>query len=710
MSFLNPFLFVALAAAAIPVIIHIINFRKPRKVAFSTLAFFQELQKSAIYRLNIKRYLLLALRVLAITMLVMALARPFIPPQVAGWFGTSEEGGVVAILVDNGPSMMQVDESGPYMDQAKSAAKEIIDQSSDGVRFLIAATHGELESGRLMRRGEALRYLETLESVNKGAYPEERMEVIHRRLADEPGEQGRIYWISDARESQLKKIKDHFEPDYSGDDYYPVTFIRVGGDNFQNVAVTSVETSGQVLGEGIPVGVAVTVRNYGGQPVHNSYLSLEIDGERIGQYEVDLQEGQERELLFEVIPESHGNIRGKAVLEGGGYTFDNTRYFSIDVPESRRVLLVRDRGDDDSGRSYLQPVLEAASETGTQIRASFIDISELRDAELGRYDAVILESPRVIPDYLHAELVQFVQQGRGLLFVPSEQGTIESYNRFLGRFQAGTFTGMRGSYGRFEEVASFQMLSDGQVLVDDLFEMREDEEVRIDMPSIYHYWRYQPPESAPGTTLLRSNLEEPLFVERTSGDGIILIGALGFGPGWSNLSIKPIYAPLLYRMILYVVAWEDGGVREHTLGSPFDRSIADIGTEVTMTLNGDDFRPETATTANGMRIRYPAREWSPGWLDLNLDGREYTMAVNQDISESDFTSLTVVETEEYLEDHLRLAGVVDISGYSETEIRSAMASVSFGREIWNWFIWLALVFMVAECIISKTFKTESSSD
>ncbi|MBP3191472.1 BatA domain-containing protein [Natronogracilivirga saccharolytica] len=708
MSFLNPILFAALAAVAIPVIIHFINFRKPRKIAFSTLAFFQELQKSTIRRLNLKRYLLLALRVLGIAMLVTALARPFLPPQISGWLGASSGQQVIALLIDNGPSMMQIDEAGPYMDQAKTAAREVIEQSSDDARFLIVPSHGEVESGRIMRRAEALRYLEDLEPLNKGGYPAERMRLLQERLADQPGQSGHAYWISDARKTHLQKFKDNYNND-DPESEHSVTFIRVGDDSFQNISVASVELTDHVLGEGIPVGVAVTVKNFGDQPAYNSYLSLEIDGERMGQYDVDLEAGQEKELLFEVIPESPGTIGGKAILEGGTYTFDHKRYFSIDVPESRNVLLIGDEGEDRSRRSYLKPVLDAVSETGTRVKAETTDMRNIRDHELDNFDALILESPEQIPDYLQAELVQFVQQGRGLFFVPSEKGSMSEYNRFLSQFDAGSYSGMRGTYGRFEEVASFQPLSEGHILLDDVFQSDEDE-LRIDMPTIYHYLRYDRDAGTSGTSLLRSNLDEPLFVEHRFGDGMILVGTMGFSPGWSNLSIKPLYAPLVYRMILYAVAWEQGGVREHTLGRSFDRQFADIGTSVTMKLNGDEIRPETASGGQGLRVRYPAVEWSPGWLEMNLDEKKYVIAVNQDISESDFTSLSITETEEFLEESLSLAGVLDITGYSESEIRTAMADISFGREIWSLFIIIALAFMIAECIISKTYKTETGAD
>ncbi len=708
MSFLSPIFFVALSAILIPVIIHLIHFRKPRTVAFSTLAFFRELQKSTIRRLNLKRYLLLAMRILAVMLLATALARPFLPPLLSGWLGHEKGSQQIAILMDNGPSMMQVDASGPYMDQSRSIAREIILQSPDDSRFLVVPTHGELESARLMRQSEALHHLDQMEPLNRGAFPAERMRFMRERLADEPGRTSRLYWITDARKTQLQRLDRQSPASLEPDREIPVTVIRTGSGSFQNVGVVSVSPTGQIAGAGLPAGITVGVRNFGDEPVYNSFLSLEIDGDRIGQYEVDLEEGEQKEYLFEVIPSGPGIIRGKALLEGGTYRFDHERFFSLEIPDSRDILLITDRGEDQTRRSYLKPVLIAAAETGTRLRVTAADVSNLREHNFDAFDAVVLDGLRRIPDYVHAELVQYVQQGRAMILLPSELAQPSHYNSFLRSINAGVYEGMRGTYGRFEEIASLQALADGHILVDELFEDREEGTVRIDMPALYHYWMYSPPEGASGSTLLRSNLDDPLFVEHPFGDGMVLIGMMGLGPGWSNLAVKPVYAPLIYRLMLHVVAWEHGGVREHVLGNPFDRYLPDFGAVAVMNLHGREYRAEVSSHARGVRVRYPGREWEPGWLDLGLNGNKYTVAVNQDILESDFSSLDNKETEQFLEELIPLAGVLSFSGLSDAEIRTAVASVSFGREIWTLFIWLALAFLVAECIISRLYKTETT--
>ncbi|MEO1630684.1 MAG: BatA domain-containing protein, partial [Bacteroidota bacterium] len=108
MTFLNPLVLLGLAAAAIPLLIHLFNFRKPRQVDFSTLAFLKELQRSTMRRVRVKQWLLLALRTLAILCLVLAFARPAVEGAWAGLFGGRVPTSM-AVVIDNSLSMTQRD-------------------------------------------------------------------------------------------------------------------------------------------------------------------------------------------------------------------------------------------------------------------------------------------------------------------------------------------------------------------------------------------------------------------------------------------------------------------------------------------------------------------------------------------------------------------------------------------------------------------------
>ena len=72
MTFLNPFVLFGLAAAAVPVLLHLLNLRKLRTVEFSSVRFLKELQKTSMRRLRFRQILLLILRTLLIIAVVMA--------------------------------------------------------------------------------------------------------------------------------------------------------------------------------------------------------------------------------------------------------------------------------------------------------------------------------------------------------------------------------------------------------------------------------------------------------------------------------------------------------------------------------------------------------------------------------------------------------------------------------------------------------------
>ena len=79
MKFAHPEILWALLALAIPILVHLFNFRKFRRVQFSNVAFLKEVQQETKSKSKLKHLLILASRLLAILFIVFAFAQPFIP-------------------------------------------------------------------------------------------------------------------------------------------------------------------------------------------------------------------------------------------------------------------------------------------------------------------------------------------------------------------------------------------------------------------------------------------------------------------------------------------------------------------------------------------------------------------------------------------------------------------------------------------------------
>lgn len=705
MNFLNPFFLIGLLAIAIPLILHFINLRKPRKVAFSTISFFSELQKSTLKRLNIKRLLLLVVRSLALIFLALALARPFLPSQITG-LSSVQNPVLYAMLIDNGPGMNQIDENGPYIDQAKKFVENVISQAKNNDQFLVIPTHGEADQERIVNRHEARRLLENIGVENKGAYVSEQISFIGKQLTGNIAS-GIMYWISHGQKSHINVI-DQLMLNEEGiqREFVPVQFVKIGDQLSKNTAITAVRSISSIISRGVPFLVEVEVQNFGSEPVYNQFLSLDIEGNSVGEYQVELEGGQAESFVFEAVPQDTGDLKGLARLEGDNYNFDNKRYFSINIPETRQILLVRDDKRNSQHRSYLKPVLQAAGQTNSRLQFNELTVGQLKEDDIEGYDAVILDGLVDIPEYIHNELQSFVQKGKGLIIFPSERSDISSYNTFLELLNAGRFTGLRGDYGRFEQIAGFQPLVEGHPVFDEMFEKHEDEEVKATMPEIYYNWIYS---FDSGNAVINSNLGEPLLTEHRYGDGLLMISSIGADPGWSNFPSNPLFAPIYFRMALYAVSFEDGRISEHILGNNFDRQFAFSNLSIEIKINDVNIRPEAAMTTNGVQIFYNARNWEPGWAEISDGNKKRNLAINQNVSESDLDAFTKQELEEKISKHLNLVDVIDTHSLSVDEVNLKIEAAGIGREIWNWFIWLALVLLVLECLITRKYKAERLS-
>ena len=78
-EFVNPGFLWGLFALIIPIIIHLFNFKRYKKVYFSNVRFLQELQSETKKQSQLKRWLLFLSRLLAFACIILAFAQPFLP-------------------------------------------------------------------------------------------------------------------------------------------------------------------------------------------------------------------------------------------------------------------------------------------------------------------------------------------------------------------------------------------------------------------------------------------------------------------------------------------------------------------------------------------------------------------------------------------------------------------------------------------------------
>ena len=159
MQFVNPYILFGLAAISIPIIVHLFNFRRYRKVYFTNVKFIEELKLETQKRSKLKHLIVLLLRILAISFLVFAFAQPYIPLSE----NKIEQGisNAISIYIDNSFSMESSSENGLLIDEAKKLTED--DKKEENsfdskVRGKWIGTLNEKKDGQFIQKGQLDQY------------------------------------------------------------------------------------------------------------------------------------------------------------------------------------------------------------------------------------------------------------------------------------------------------------------------------------------------------------------------------------------------------------------------------------------------------------------------------------------------------------------------------------------------------------------------
>ena len=140
MAFLTPAFFAALAAAAIPILIHLIQRERKQVVAFPSLMFLRRIPYQSVRRRRIRHWFLLAMRVLALALLAAAFARPFFR-QGALAAGTTLGARDLVVVLDQSASMGY----GDHWARARAVAREAVDRLGPDDRATLVLFAGNAE-------------------------------------------------------------------------------------------------------------------------------------------------------------------------------------------------------------------------------------------------------------------------------------------------------------------------------------------------------------------------------------------------------------------------------------------------------------------------------------------------------------------------------------------------------------------------------------
>lgn len=699
MTFLNPLVLLGLVAAGIPLLIHLFQFQQPKTVDFSSIAFVQALEESTIQRMRIKRWLLLALRTLAIVCLVLAFARPTLTGQAARTIG-GQANSSMAVILDNSLSMTLRSAGGSYLQQAKAAARQIVEQMQSGDELFLGLTSGS--SPRLNRhttRSSALQAVDEVSAASGSRPLAQTIRTAAARLEEAAHLNREIYVFSDLQRSSLLDTVAQTIPED-----IRVGLVPVNTSSHSNVAVTDVRVVSRILERGQPVEMEATLANYGSEPLTGFVTSAFLEGDRVAQASATLEPGTEETVSFMVTPQRRGWLAGRVEIESDQFEPDNQRRFTLHIPERRDVLIVR--GENQS-TDYLELVFSSELAAGRgAFETTTIGEEELPAQTLAESDLVALVGVRGLSSGEIESLTRYVDAGGGVFFFPAQQGVASDYNTWFDRLNAGTFAGFSGSLGSREPTASTERADLEHPMFQTMFASTADQEERQLEEVLVSFAMNYAPGPGDEQTLIQLSNDRPFLHEIRYGEGRVLVSAVAPDPAWSDLPMRGLFVPLIYRASYYLSAGSSGRQAAFTLGSDRELRLSGRTSEEPFRFvgpGGEEVIPEQRTLVERTHIRLNQLE-EPGIYEvMREDELIQRVALNIQTSESDIRIASAEEAVSQLQQAIgRPVALFDgDDDASRAQLGETVRQQRLGVELWNVFLLIALGCLAGEMVVAK---------
>jgi hypothetical protein len=697
MNFLNPFVLIGMAAAGIPLLLHLLNLRKLRVVEFSTLQFLHELQQTRVRKIRIQQILLLILRTLIIICAVFAFARPTIPSTLP-LLGMQQRTSVV-LLIDNSASMEAADQRGVRLRQAKSAALSILDGLKDGDEVAVLPLAGPDPT-------HAVSFTRTFaiarDEIERLALSDARAELPaalrHAQLLlDDASEAHReIYAISDAQASLT--VRPPADTSILLRSTATVFLVRIGNGQDgleQNISVDSLHVLTALFQPDRPIEVETFVRNGSTRDASGVIVTLTFDGVRVAQRAVDIPAGATRSTVISAPAQRRGMVAVSTEVENDAIDRDNTRYAGVLIPPRARVALVGAPSDVLFARTALRM-------PGTEADQPTLDVYPTLAAvlpSLASLDVVIVcggdarESDAVA-------IRQFVEGGGGVLLFASKDEATSRIATAMGM----NVTEPQASFVR--EPWKFTSVERAHPLFQGVFKGTTDPKRIVESPTI------QTMRAGTGGQALIQTAGGTFLMEVLRGNGRFLYCAVPPTMAWSTLPTTGLFPTLMVRSVLYLMMPRDQGVQA-LLGEPVSAPIppryAAQKTFRVVDATGIIQRIDAVPLPSGAVVRIPGQERT-GVIKVSTEDSNavMTVAVNMPTDESQLTYLenetwkTSVRTMVTSPD---LVAVVDAG----TSIRDEVQRARTGSELWPLFIALALLFALTEMAVVRFGAVEKAA-
>jgi len=393
MQFKHPEILYFLFLLVIPILVHLFQLRHFKKEYFTNVRFLKELSIQTRKSSKIKKWLLLATRLLLLTCIIIAFAQPFFKAK-----DTKNSSNEMYIVLDNSFSMQAKGQKGELL---KRAVQELLENTPENQTFSL------ITNSETFWNTDIKSIRTELQNLKYSALPFQLESAMAKIKSRKSAFNKDVVVITDAVGLESKQLK-------SIDSDFNTYFIIPAAEQKNNTSIDSVFIH-QTLDDFYEIGLKLSAF---GEKDKQIPVALYNQNKLIAKTLTKLDTKQK--TIYFTIPKK--DFHGYASIIDNGLEYDNNLYFSISRPKKNNIISI---GQPEKS-NFLSRIY-----TNDEFNFNNFAIETLDYNALEKQNTIVLNELDEIPQALQTTLKSFVEKGGNLVLIPSAKASTTNLNSFL---------------------------------------------------------------------------------------------------------------------------------------------------------------------------------------------------------------------------------------------------------------------------------------
>lgn len=668
MIYQNPYLLYALFAIVIPILIHLFNLRKHKVIYFSSLRFLKEIKTKNKKKSRLKNILILLCRILAITFLILAFAKPFVPAK------NKSEKNDVFIFLDNSLSMDIDFGNGNLLNIAKKKAYEIIDSYPEDHNFYLI-TNSFLSKNNFPYTKDAIK--SQIDNTNSDSAIKSFKDILSR--VESVSMKNHLYYISDFQKSTfLSSTINEMNVDCS------VSFIIVENQDVTNISIDSVFIKEPIFDNNIEVVINVNLSNNSSQDIVDEVIFLFIDDKQKSQQLLSLLAGEKKTISFTFQTTKKRFVNGHIQTNDSPISYDNKFYFSIPTVNKINVYSINENNDNIAFLSLFKKdstLFNYLSNNKGNINYNLIENQNL----------IILNEVISLSPGLLKSMKSFTKNGGSLIIVPpSNLDNINNYNLMLNALNINLISNINTN-----NIKINKFISDHPIYKNVFLKSNE----KINYPNSTRSYSINKRNYSSQIINYANNNE--FLSSFSNGSGLIYQFSSPLDESFNNFTTHALFVPTLINIANTALQIQN----IYNIINENDKVI--INNEIPknelphIILDQIDIIPTLKINNGVLELDINNQITKNGIYSINIkDSTVNYVAYNYKNEENNTITLSINEIEEFISKNK--FSNIDILSSKNKLFKSIITEKEIGKEYWKLALILSLIFFGIEIFLLKT--------